>query len=560
MFEQVTSFARGMNDVAAPTDYLPDEVRLLENGRPSFAGSAVERRAGTRNKHATGVNSGARCWGAWEHVHTDGARHWVGVFGTKVYRSTDKGGTWTEVTATTAPTAGWWSAASMRTGSSNYLMLANGGSKLWYYDGSTTLGESDGPGTGVEFLAVFNDRLYAAGHDGVTVAASVVNDPLDWSASAGAFTIRAQTHEGEPELRGLYAHAGALLVFKRKSTNYVEGFGVRTIQVEAGPRGISRSVGCMGHRTIVAVGDQAVMWLSERGFEYWTPGGGITLVSRPMQNFIDELAWDAIADDPLLPCAIYYARRYEYWCAVPIVGASNTAIYVHRPPQSEGNVHRPPANYVVRRGDLVKGQVGQIDADGYDAFGPRLDSPRTYTITGGYEELNAVDDLSGVYAAISDDGYLELANLVPIGQVLFTGDTVTDIAVPHEGTNDGFVAQMETGDKDGVNSDGTGGMAVKMRVRGRPFLHRDPLKRTWSRELRATFAGRGTASVTTMNEADGVPTSKHTHDLKLMGPRQPQTVRVRTTGVGRTQAPVIETADAVQLQALEIGVRPLRRV
>lgn len=47
--ETQVTFARGMNDTAAPSEYLPDECELLLNGRVSFDGQTVERRGGSEN-------------------------------------------------------------------------------------------------------------------------------------------------------------------------------------------------------------------------------------------------------------------------------------------------------------------------------------------------------------------------------------------------------------------------------------------------------------------------------------------------------------------------------
>ena len=58
--EQQVSFARGMQDSAAPTEFQQDEVELLLNGRVSFIGNSIDRRKGSAKTPASALTSGAQ--------------------------------------------------------------------------------------------------------------------------------------------------------------------------------------------------------------------------------------------------------------------------------------------------------------------------------------------------------------------------------------------------------------------------------------------------------------------------------------------------------------------
>ena len=76
----------------------------------------------------------------------------------------------------------------------------------------------------IKHLAVFNDRLY--GSDGtITVRGSKVADPSVLATADGGLSIQCQAHDDDPEITGIWTHGVVLLVFKRRSMGYIEGFG-----------------------------------------------------------------------------------------------------------------------------------------------------------------------------------------------------------------------------------------------------------------------------------------------------------------------------------------------
>jgi hypothetical protein len=542
-----------MNDTAAPTDYRKDEVKLLENGRPSFAGTAVERRKGSRFTHADVLGNGP-CWFGEEFIRADGQRQMVAIFGTEAFVSTDVGASWTDITPVSpALIEDYYDFASMRVGLTNYLFLVNGADDILRWDG-TTMDTLPNPFEGVRFIEVFNDRLYLAGHDGVNIAGSAVGDPTKWNtATDGAFVVRAQTHQGDTEIRGLHQEGTALLVWKRDSTNYVEGFGVRTVQVEAGPRGVSRSVGCIGFRGIKSIGGGAVMWPSERGFELYA-GGEIRLVSRPLQVFIDRLGWGTIAASQGVISSVYYPRRYEYWCAVPRVGTGNSVIYVYR----EGDERRPESQYIHtlqsdEGGETVVVTAGDLEVDGEGAAS-------TVSIVAGDMVVNDPGDLDKLFVEVTD-GDLTIIDQAELGRVLFLADDGDDIAHVFEGTSEGRIAKMDTGTRDRMEPDSSGGLPITLRLVGRPFFYGDPVRPKRARHMRITVSAENTdAMLTALVLADGVETARHEDvPVDTSTSTTPQHVRLRVNGTGRNLVAAIESTDPIRVEALEIEAEARRR-
>lgn len=344
------SFALGVNDSTSPQDYNPHEVQVLINGRPSLHGGAIETLLeplviGGQEPALTAD----MCWGAIEFYTAAGVQQLIAAFDTSMYFSTDGGATWTVITSATSLREDYWSFVIIREGAANVLCCANGGSASYQYDGTTWATISNIP-SGTKYLAVHGNRLIAAGGSGVTVAASAVGNIDVGYVLPQGWAIQASTNDGDTEVMGLFTLGSVVMVFKRKSVGFIEGFGFTTLQVETGARGLSRSVGCVGFRTIAALGDQGVMWLSERGFEAYSFGGRVTLVSERQQRFVDGISFGLIRRYPGMPVGVWWPKKQEYICAVPVYmgdeyGADSTYnnwMYCYRP----GTEGRPPAAYM----------------------------------------------------------------------------------------------------------------------------------------------------------------------------------------------------------------------
>jgi hypothetical protein len=313
------NFAGGMNDSAAPTGFALNEAASLRNVRVLPDGS-VARRGGSERLHFDPtVGAG----------DTYGAANYNGKLllwnANALYVSGNDGFTWTSAGASYED---WISWATMRHGTTLYLFYCSGGS-LYSYDGTTVAVVSAAP-TGVRYVAVFGSRLYLAGHAGSRAVASAVRDPFTYSIPDG-LDVDVQGHDGQA-ITGFFATAPHLLVFKGTgAVAYIDGFGEQDLVVAAGPAGITRSVGCLGFRTVQAVAGDAVCWLSERGIEIYRPGDTVKLATPRLAGFFrDAFGKGAVLDDAGLPTAIYLADRQEYMVAVPTATSRNdTLIYLN---------------------------------------------------------------------------------------------------------------------------------------------------------------------------------------------------------------------------------------
>lgn len=545
--ERQLSFAGGMNSLAAPAEYGADELSYNLNGLPEIDGITIKPRPGSKRTHASELNSGAQCYGATEYHDASGNQQIVVFMGDKMFTSTDEGASWTQ-RATSLSTA-YWSLVQMRVGSSNYLCCANGSSNIYYWDG-TTWGTLSGAPSGAKYLAVFNGRLYAAGHAAETVAASAVGDPTGWSTPS-AFEVKIHTHDGDNEITGLYTIGSVLLAFKRSSTGYIEGFGYQTLQVSSDALGISRSVGCVGHRTIVAVGDQAVCWLSERGVEFWQMGGAITLLSGKLQPTVADLAWATIVANPGLCHAAYLERENEYRVAVPTTTTTTDLVIGVRPPRAGSNL--PVSLWLEDHPDGDVDQDTVFVSSGYLAFQSGASQSKV-SVVGGYLSIDA----SGTSFVALSSGYLSLATSTAQHAALFVADRLgNDLAGElWSGGFDGFVRYLKEGTKDDVASDDSGGQDVTMTLRSRPFLFGDAFRRTKARIIRATTQQPAAADVALRVISDGVSGTQKTVTTEAVS--YPQSIRAMVSAKAQAHIVELQAAGDIEVTGFELAAEQLR--
>ncbi len=210
-----------MIDSAAATAFPKNAVAQILNGRLQPDGT-VRRRWGTIRTSSATPNAGTGYGGA-KFTLANGTDLLVVICGAKAYKSTDKGVNWTEIA--TGLRQDYYSFATMRVGATNYLYMANGDSTIKKYDGTTWSTVANAP-SGVKYIAVFNGRLYAAGHSGVIVQGSQIANPEVWASPFGV-TVQILTHDGDPPT-ALFQIGPHLLVFDRDGTSYLDGFGQQT--------------------------------------------------------------------------------------------------------------------------------------------------------------------------------------------------------------------------------------------------------------------------------------------------------------------------------------------
>ena len=542
--EQQLSFGRGMNDTAAPTEYRPDEFEALVNGRLSFDGQTVERRDGSVKLHASALNSGAEALGAIEYYTAANVQQLVLFVGDTMYTSEDEGVSWTQ--RATGLTTNQWDLVIMREGSANVLICANGGTNTYQWNGTTWATVSNIPDD-IKYLAVFNDRLYAS--DGtITVVASAVGNIEIYSTPNG-LSIRVQSHDGDTEVTGLFALGTVLLVFKENSVGYIEGYGFNTLEVEAGSRGVSRSVGCIAFRTIQAVGNQGVMWLSKRGLEYYELGGPITLVSRPIQNFMDSVNWSTIDGARGIPTAMWWAHRHEYRVALPIGTARNDNVVIYRPPHED----HPPAIWIDQHA-ATDDDTLYVDSSGYLERSASSDRDQGDVADG----FLIIQPLTGQFMKLDSSGYLAFASALHDHACLFVADIASEAltTTPLSAGYAGFVRQLEKGDTDNAAADGTAGNSIDFRILTRPFLFGDPMARKRSRQIRVLSKQSALSTVTVKAVVDGV--EQTAHNLSFTASTKPIPRKARVGGRGNTHQVEITSSAKVKISVAELSAEILR--
>jgi hypothetical protein len=510
----------------------------------SFDGQTIRRRGGSVQLHSTALNSAAECFGAIEYHTAAGAQQLVVFMDAKMYTSTDEGVSWVE--RASGLTQDHWSLVIMREGAANVLCAANGGTNSYQWDGSTWAAISNIPDN-VKYLAVFGDRLWATGHSGITVVASKVGD-IEVYAAPDGISIRAQTHDGDTEMTGLYAMGSVMMAFKANSTGYIEGFGFNTLEVETGPRGLSRSVGCVAHRTIQAVGNQGIMWLSKRGLEYYELGGPVTLVSRPIQNFMDSVNFSTIDGARGIPVAIWWPQRHEYWCALPIGTAKNDNVVVYRPP----HLDQPPA-LVIHEHAATDDNTLYVDSNGYLEMSTSSDRDEG-DVANGYL---IIAPISGQFMKEDTSGYLAFASATHDHAALFMADLDSEAltTTPLSAGYDGFVRQLEKGDTDNATAAGVAGSVISFKILTRPFLFGDPVMRKRARHGRVLSKQTEAVTVTLKAVVDGVVQKAHT--LTYAAATKPVAEKARLGGRGTTQQLEITSNDDVLISVAEMSAELL---
>lgn len=538
--ETTASFARGANDSADATAYRQDEVAWIVNGRVR-PDATLEARRGSKRLHSAALGGGEQGYGGASFMRADGTAQWIVFFGPTAYVSSDDGANWTQIA--TGLRRDYWSLCTMRVGATNYLLCVNGGT-AYKWDGSTWSVLAGCP-SGAKFGAVFNERFYVAGHNGNIVQASAIADPEKWTIPDGlAFQI--QTHDGDDQLTGLYAIASVLLVFKRHSTSYVNGFGYSDLVVAAGASGLSRSVGCIGWRTIKAADAEGIMWLSERGVERYVPGGRIELVSNRLRTFFKNISWDGILADQGEPTALFYPQEHEYWLALPAAGAQNNYIYVYNTATG--------ANALYQYGSLTGGTVFNNNS-GYFSFTD--ESGRSLMrVESGYLRV-ATGSETGVYGKVGADGYFTLVQTAHDNAVLFQADIGGRPSAPIGCGYDGFVRHLDTGTKDDALSNDTGGNLVTLVVEDRPHLFGDRWHRKRARIIEALVVAPDGGVVDLSLMVDGVEKQTHSITIEPTQLNRPQRIFARVNGRGYSLQVKARSTDAVAIASLGMAAERL---
>jgi hypothetical protein len=547
--EVTADFSFGAVDGAAPTAMPKNAVSDLINARVQPDGS-LRRRWGSIRTHPSFLTAGTGWGGAY--FRDASAVDWmVVVFGTDVWASDDNGATWANIATVTHED--YCSFATMRVGASNFLFMANGDTVIYQWDGATWGTVTNAP-SGVKFIAVFNSRLYATGHNGVIVQGSAIGDQTLW-ASPDGLTVQVMTNSGNRPT-GLFQIGPHLLVYDEDSTSYIDGYGQATLVVAVGAEGFSRSVGCIAFRTVVGIGDNAACWLSKRGVEYYTPASGIVLITKNVPIFLQSINWTFIAANPGVPCATYDTVEQNYFLALSTTGIRNNRVLVinmlqqvqwQRPgPRSASSVDRFPGT----ADDILLSGA----SDGYlDAGTSGVDA---VSDAAGYLSLASASGGGDSIASVA--GYLSTVTNDALPATLFVAPGTARPSMVYSLGYDGFVRLHYGVNNDDTLSDGTGGVPVEMTVVSRPYLLGRPRQRKRARAIHVAATSTAPAVLTVLSHAGLKRSPERTINIPGTIDDDPQRSTAPTYLVADEPHVEVRTTDDVKLTLIGLTSELMR--
>ncbi|MCR4340142.1 MAG: hypothetical protein NUW01_09700 [Gemmatimonadaceae bacterium] len=545
--ELTTDFKRGQVDDTAGTRFPQDALALILNGR-LLPDATVKRRGGSVRLHTTALNGGALGYGGITFVTAAGVSQMISFVGDSAYKSEDYGVTWTQIA--TGLREDYYDFAVMRVGATNYLYAANGDTTIKSWDG-TNWDTLDNAPSGVTNVEVALGRLWATGHSGVIVQGSKVANPDVW-ASPDGLTVQLLVASGGLPV-GLFQSGPHLLVFSEEQVSYIDGYGVETIVVATGATGISRSVGCVGFRTIVATGDEGCCWLSRRGVEFYTPGKPITLLSRGISGYMGTIDYAELATTPGRPSAVYDQQDEEYLLALSTTGTRNDTVFRFSLRQRSQTFFGAPSV------DKLSSPTGDIkllgDANGYLTSG--IGGYQTDSDTDGYMNL-AYTGSGGDPIGEDANGYLETVTDDTMPAVLFVAPTASSPGVVHSVGYDGFVRVHATGDKDDVLKDGTSGSDITMSLVSRPFFFGAPRNLKKVRVAHVASINSVAADVHVGVRSYGEVSALQTVTIPAGALTQAKRKRVMVTGRGDAPQLELHTTDDVRISLLGLSATVLK--
>jgi hypothetical protein len=550
--ELTTDFSDGMYDSVAPTRYPRAAVAAIYNGRIQPDGT-VRRRSGTIKTSAAAPNTGVGYGGV--HFRTaGGVDQIIAICGAVAKYSIDEGVNWTQMA--TGLRQDYYNFATMREGATNYLFAANGDTTVKNWTGAAWSTVTNCP-SGVKYVATFNNRLYVAGHSGILVQGSKIGDQATW-ASPDGLTVQVGTHSGDVPT-GLCQVGPHLLVFNRESTSYIDGYGQQTLVVAQGATGFSRSVGCVGFRTIVPVGDNGVCWLSERGVEYYVPGASIRLLSRSVQEFMETIDWEELYANPGRMTAAYEAQSQDYSLALSTNGSRNNRILVLN--------LQEPGILDQRRGKVAAASVDRLQSPdsgdilfGGDNDGYLIEDPggvEAKADSNGYMTLAALSGTGDPISADSD-GYLEIVTNDTLPASLFTAPTSAKPETLLSLGYDGFCRKHNGVDADDMASDETGGTDVAMTITTKPHLMKQERRRKRARVIHVGSLQEENATVSVRLKGRGTQTGQQ--DITMQGLGLDHADRQYAMDELSADGPQVEltTTDDVRVSLLGVSAEIIR--
>jgi len=166
----------------------------------------------------------------------------------------------------------------------------------------------------------------------------------------------------------------------------------------------------------------------------------------------------------------------------------------------------------------------------------------------------------GQFMQIESSGHLDFATAQEgNASTLFTADLsgAAQVTTPISCGYDGFVRQLETGDKDNVGVGGTGGAVISFKLITRPFLFQQALRDKRARAIRLSSQQRSTSSVSVRVSADGADQTVHTLSYPISA--KPTVKKARVGGKGIALPVEITSNDDIKVGSVELAAAVQRQ-
>jgi hypothetical protein len=218
----------------------------------------------------------------------------------------------------------------------------------------------------------------------------------------------------------------------------------------------------------------------------------------------------------------------------------------YRPPSAE----RPPAlmlhQYIASDDDtlFIDSSNGYLD---HSATGDKDQGDTLF----GYLSTSPT---GGQYMQIDSSGHLDFATAQEgNAATLFVADLsgASLVATPISCGYDGFVRQLETGDKDNAAAGGSGGSVISFKLVTRPFLFQQPLRDKKARVIRVSSQQRSSSTVSVRVSADGADQTVHTLTYPIAA--KPTVKKARVGGKGISLPVEITSNDNIKVGSVELA-------
>jgi len=442
----------------------------------------------------------------------------------------------------------YYSFAIMRVGATNYLYAANGDTTVKRWNGTTWDTNPNAP-SGVKFLDAFNGRLIYAGHSGVLVQGTKIGDP-SVLASPDGWTVQVSALP-----TAMFQVGPHLLIWDKEATSYIDGYGEQTIIVAAGSTGFSRSVGCMGFRTVAGVGDNAVCWLSRRGVEYYSPDSGITLMSQSVQRFLLTIDWEELYANPGRMSSAYDNSEQNYHLTLSTNGArNNRTLVLNLRQNAQWQRSGPTGACTIDQslspvgGDVLLGSEDGVYLDNV-AGGLGIDADADGYATLSATGFNLAGDLDGYLSAVTDDS---------LPATLFAAPGLDRMTAIYSLGYDGYVRRHDGVTKDDEVFGGTGGTDVTMTIVSRPFLVGRARQRKRVRIIHVSAVSASAMTIDVAVRGGGVESARHTLTFAATGLEQSRRKRAMVSVVADDPQVVVFCTNDSKVSLIGISAELLR--